>query len=197
MQNTFICSINLELENKDHTFSTNEKVDPLAGSRERRKDKLLRKDHEEQDFQPAINLTNFRLSRRFYKGINKNKSNVELLWREKLHNLPDSTKQKLHNISTEITVPSTLNPAASTDPYISSQEYNLTLNQSMKNNELAKNDINVTNDHNDNEKGDSKKLYSIVNRASTQVSCNKIDLYRLMILLSRKGMQLKLHQESL
>lgn len=82
-----------EFGNRKHDYSLNidSKVDPLAGSRERRKDHLKRVDHEEADFKP-VNLYNFRLSRRFFKGVSKNKSNVELKWREKINQKSQSTR---------------------------------------------------------------------------------------------------------
>ena len=89
----------------DHTVSVDSKIDPLAGSRERRKDQLQNiVGHEKTDFKP-VNLNNFRLNRRFYKGFHKNNSNLELKWREKFKNQVSNRNMQSHHKSIDIPQP--------------------------------------------------------------------------------------------
>ena len=61
-------------------------IDPLASSKERRKAQLNVNWHTESDYVPVFNRE-LRPSRRQFRGIYKNKSNVEFKWKEKENNI--------------------------------------------------------------------------------------------------------------
>lgn len=66
---------------KENEKVSNTKIDPLAGSKERRKDQLSFQKHSESDYEPRL-FTGLSISRRLYRGIYKNQSNVGALLRE-------------------------------------------------------------------------------------------------------------------